>query len=144
MAKILCATRGGESSYQAQDAAIDLAKERGDELLFLFVVDVNFLNKTERPLRRDTVEREMDNMGEFLLLMALERAKTQGVKSSMLIRHGGFRTELLEVAMDSEIRFLVLGKPSGDESSFSLEELEKFASLVEVETNTKVIIPDDC
>jgi len=142
MAKILCATRGGESSYQAQDAAIDLAKEQGDNLIFLFVVDTDFLNNTERAFRRETVEREMDHMGEFLLRMALERAKKQGVKSSWLIRHGSFRTELLDVAMDPDIHCLVLGKPLGDESSFSLEGLKKFASEVEVETNTRVVIPD--
>ena len=139
MAKILCATRGGEASYQAQDVAIDLAKDGGDDLIFLFVADTKFLNKTERAFRRETVAREMDNMGEFLLLMALERAKQQGVKASMLIRHGGFRAELLDVAMDPEIHCLVLGKPSGDESTFSLEELQKFATRVEMETNTKVI-----
>ena len=46
MGKILCATRGGEASYRAQDAAIALAKERGDTLLFLYVVDLHFLDKT--------------------------------------------------------------------------------------------------
>jgi hypothetical protein len=50
MAKILCATRGGEASYRTQDAAVALAKERGDELVFLFVADISFLNQTAAPL----------------------------------------------------------------------------------------------
>jgi hypothetical protein len=40
MGKILCATRGGEASYRIQDAAIALAKERGDTLLFLYAESV--------------------------------------------------------------------------------------------------------
>jgi hypothetical protein len=38
MGKTLCATRGGEASYRTQDAAIALAKERGDELVFLSLI----------------------------------------------------------------------------------------------------------
>lgn len=45
MGKILCATRGGEASRHAQDAAIALTQERGEELVFLHVVDVEFLNR---------------------------------------------------------------------------------------------------
>ncbi|MEA3339900.1 MAG: universal stress protein [Chloroflexota bacterium] len=48
MGKILCATRGGEASYRTQDAAIELAKERGDTLLFLYVVDLHFLDTVTR------------------------------------------------------------------------------------------------
>jgi hypothetical protein len=42
MGKILCTMRGGEASRRTQDAAIALAQERGDELAFLYVVDVAF------------------------------------------------------------------------------------------------------
>ena len=51
MGKILCATRGGEASYRTQDAAVALAKEQGDELLFLFVVNLGFLDRTARAIR---------------------------------------------------------------------------------------------
>ena len=57
MGKILCATRGGEGSYATQDAAIALAKEQGDELIFFFVVDVSFLNQTAAPLVVDVEAR---------------------------------------------------------------------------------------
>ena len=140
MEKILCATRGGEASYKTQDAAIALARERDAEIVFLFVVDAKFMNRTERPLRRETILREMDHMGEFLLLMAVERARKQGVKASMLIRNGGFRSELVDVASDPEINLLVLGKPVGQESFFSLVDLEAFAKEVEETTKTEVIL----
>ncbi len=139
MAKILCATRGGEASYRAQDKAIDLAVEREADLIFIFVVDTEFLNHTERIIRRDTIKREMDHMGEFLLMMALERAKKRGVKSSLIIRHGDFRTELIEVASDPEITTIVLGGPAGEGAIFSLDGLKTLAQEIEEITNTEVI-----
>ncbi|MBN1316309.1 MAG: universal stress protein [Anaerolineales bacterium] len=140
MAKILCSTRGGEASYKAQDAAINLALELEAQVLFLFVVDTKFLDSSASVIRRDTVAKELEQMGEFLLLMAVERAKKQGVESSYLIRHGGFRRELLAVAADPEVVALVLGEPSGAESFFSPEALDEFARKINEETNTQVYI----
>ena len=36
MGKILCATRGGAESYRTQDAVIELAKDQGDSIIFLY------------------------------------------------------------------------------------------------------------
>jgi nucleotide-binding universal stress UspA family protein len=120
--KILCATRGGEASYRTQDAAIALAQERGDELLFLYVVDIAFLKKTARAVRPDVVTAEMERMGEFLLAMAQERAQEQGVAADYILRYGDLRRELVAAACDEELNIVlvVLGKPSGEESAFAL------------------------
>jgi len=118
MGKILCATRGGEASYRTQDAAIVLAKERGDELLFLFVVDTHFLDKAGRAVRPDVVAEEMGHMGEFLLAMAQERAQKQGVAADYLLRRGEFRDELKAAAREEGVGLVVLGRPSGAESAF--------------------------
>jgi len=140
MEKILCATRGGEASYNTQDAAIDLALELGVEILFFFVVDVDFLSKTERAVRLEVVTKEMDHMAEFILMMAIERARKRDLKSGLLIRHGNFREELIEVAKDPEVIGVVLGKPAGEESLFSMEGLENMAAEIEEETDTKTYI----
>ena len=140
MEKILCATRGGEASYKTQDAAIDLALELGVEILFFFAVDVDFLSKTERAVRLEVVTKEMDHMAEFILMMAIERARKRDLKSGLLIRHGNFRDELVEVAKDPEVIGVVLGKPTGEESLFSMEGLEKMAAEIEEETNTKTYL----
>ena len=81
MAIILCATRGGEASSKTEYRAIELAKERGDTLLFLYIVNKHFLDKTAAPIVVD-VDDELSDMGEFLLLMARERAEQQGVNAS--------------------------------------------------------------
>lgn len=141
MGKLLCATRGGEASYRNQDAAAALAKQRGDELLFLFVVDVKFLNKTARAVRPDVMLAEMEKMGEFLLVMAQERAQKQGVAADYCLRQGNFRQELKKAAVELEVALVLLGRPVGKESAFAMEELESFAAEIERETGveTRVI-----
>jgi nucleotide-binding universal stress UspA family protein len=139
MSKILCATRGGEDSYRTQDAAIALAKERGDTLLFLYIVDLRFLDKTASSVVVD-VEGGVTKMGEFLLLMAKERAAKQGIEATTLIREGEVREELMKVAREENVSLVVLGKPSGDESRFQIAGLEAFASAIEAELRVEVKI----
>ncbi len=140
MGKILCATRGGEASYRTQDAAIALAQERGDELLFLFVVDTRFLDKGRRAVRPDVVAEEMGHMGEFLLTMAQERAQKQGVAADYLLRRGRFRDELKAAAREEGVGLVVLGRPSGEESAFVPADLQAFAAEIEAETGVEAVI----
>ncbi len=140
MGTILCATRGGEASYRAQDAAIALAKERGDELLFIYVVDIGFLDKTARAVRPDVVTAEMEKMGEFLLVMAQERAQKQGVQARYILSHGDLRDELKAAACGEAVDLVVLGQPAGAESLFTLAYLEACAAEIEAETGVKACI----
>ena len=82
MTKILCAIRGGEASQRIQDIAINLAKERNEDIVFLYVVNIEFLDTASQALR-ESVTREMEKLGDFLLLMAQERAK----KSDIICEH---------------------------------------------------------
>ena len=140
MGKILCATRGGEASYRTQDAAIVLAQERGDELLFLFVVDTHFLDKAGRAVRPDVVAEEMSHMGEFLLAMAQERAQKQGVAADYVLRRGKLRDELKAAAREEGVDLVVLGKPADTASAFVPADLEAFASEIEAETGVEAVI----
>lgn len=139
MGKILCATRGGEDSYRTQDAAITLAKERDDTLLFLYVVDLHFLDRTASSMVVD-VEGEVAKMGEFLLLMAKERAAKEGVTAETLIREGEVREELKKAAHEAGVSLVVLGKPSGNESVFQVTGLEAFAADIKAEAGVEVRI----
>ncbi|MGD1996896.1 MAG: universal stress protein [Anaerolineae bacterium] len=139
MGKILCATRGGEASHRTQDAAIALAKERGDELIFLYVVDLHFLDKTAGASVVD-MENEITKMGEFLLLMAKERAAERSVTARTLSRHGRVREELKSAAVEEGASLIVLGRPTGTESIFELTDLRQCAAEVEAETGVETII----
>ena len=117
-----------------------MAKERGDELLFLFVVDTHFLDKTERAVRPGVVTAEMEKMGEFLLTMAQERAQKQGVAASYVLRHGDLRHELKAAAREEVVDLVVLGQPAGTGSAFASADLEAFAAEIEAETGVEARI----
>ena len=139
MGVILCATRGGEASFQTQNAAIVLAKERGDKLTFLYVVDLNFLDKTAAPIVVD-VENEISQMGKFLLIVAKERAMEQGVEAEILSRKGNVREEIKKAAVDIGASMIVLGRPAGEASTFQMADLKAFARTIEVETGVETRI----
>jgi nucleotide-binding universal stress UspA family protein len=139
MGRILCATRGGEASRRTQDKAIALAKERGDELIFLYVVDIHFLDKTAAPIVVD-VGNEVTKMGEFLLLIAQERAAEKGVAAATIARKGQVREELKRAALEEGVSLVVLGRPVGAESVFQLVSLQAFAAEIEAETGVETRI----
>lgn len=139
MGKILCATRGGEASIQTQDAAIALAKERRDELVFLYVADVSFLNKTAAPLVVD-VETELVRMDEFQLAMAQERATAQDTTAQVIVRRGHLRTELIAVTRELEATCIVLSRPIGKTAVFDEAALKTFVTELQAETGSEVWI----
>jgi nucleotide-binding universal stress UspA family protein len=109
MTTILRPTRGGEASYPNQDRAITLAKERDADLLLLYVANVHFLDRLAGPVIVD-VETELEEMGEFLLALAQERAEKAGVRASTLVLRGEFREALEQVIQEhEEITTVVLG-----------------------------------
>lgn len=110
MSTILCATRGGEASYHAQNRAIALAQERDATLVFFFVADVQFLSHTRAPIVVDA-EVEIEHMGEFLLLMAKERAEKAGVQAGTLVKHGDFREALKAAIRETGSDTVVFGSP---------------------------------
>jgi nucleotide-binding universal stress UspA family protein len=141
MGKILCATRGGEASYRTQDKAIALAKERGDTLLFLYVADLHFLDKTAASIVVD-VGNEVTKMGEFLLLMAQERAREAGVEASLITREGDVREQIKAAAVEEGVDLVILGRPADETSRFKLEALRAFAAEIEEETGISAVIPE--
>jgi nucleotide-binding universal stress UspA family protein len=139
MERILCATRGGDASFLTQDKAIQIALDNGGELIFLYVVDTRFIDKTSEPIVVD-VEGEISKMGEFLLVMAQERAQKQGIEAGTLLREGKVRDELIKAVEEEEITLVVMGKPIGESSIFELDALETFAEDLEHETGVKILL----
>ncbi|MBN1657271.1 MAG: universal stress protein, partial [Anaerolineae bacterium] len=134
MNKILCATRGGEASIRTQEAVIAMAKKTDATIVFLYVVDVEFLRLTARGVRPEVVMLEMERLGEFLLAMAVERAQVQGVQAEMVVRRGTLLDALISVAREESIDTIALGRPAGTDSSFSLADIEALAARIEADT----------
>lgn len=140
MKKILCPTRGGEASLRTQDKVIAMAKEEGATILFLYVVDVEFLKLTARGTRPDVVTTEMEHLGEFLLALACERAAAQGVEAEMCLRHGPLVEALESAAREEDVDAVAFGRPAGAASSFSLADLKLLAETIEADTGVKTHI----
>lgn len=123
---ILCATRGGEASLRAQERAIEIAKERSAKLVFIFVFDTRFLEQYTAP-HVPAIEDEIKKMGEFLLLMAKERAEKAGVEADYTVRNGKFKASLIETANELSAKTVVLGRPA-DNNLTTLDYLENTLS----------------
>jgi len=144
MGKILCATRGGEASYRTQEAVIALAQAQDDSIVFLYVLDTDFLDYTERAVRPDVVATELEHMGEFLLAIACERAEKQGIDATSCVKHGKLADALKETAVEQEVTLVALGRPAGEESRFQIEGLQKLADEITAETGIEAqIVPAD-
>jgi len=139
MGIILCATRGGEASYSTQDAVIALANKQGDELAFLYVVDISFLNHTAAPLVVD-VESSLEKLGQFQLVMAQERSAAQGITAQAIVRQGQLREELVSVAKEIGATLIVMGRSHGPDAAFEESALQIFADDLESETGIEVRI----
>lgn len=140
MNKILCATRGGEASRRTQDAVIEMAKEHGATIVFLYVVDVEFLRLTARGVRPEVVMTEMEHMGDFLLAIAVERAMEQGVEAQAVLRRGPLAEALESAAQEEGVDAIAFGRPAGIDSSFSLSDLEKMAASISQKTGIETFI----
>ena len=110
MDTIVCATRGGEASIKTQEYAIQVAKERNATLIFVYVTDVHFLEHSGASVLVD-VATEIENMGEFLLLMAKERAEKASVDAEIVTKRGVFRDALIETVKENNAELVILGSP---------------------------------
>lgn len=141
MPGILCPTRGGEASYPNQDAAIEIAKQRGQTVHFLYVTDVRFLHKPPGAIMID-LEEQLEDMGAFLLAMAQDRADKRGVASTVHQRRGTFRQALADVIAAEGIEAVVLGSPGKEGRITSPEYLEKVSEFLVAEQGVEVFIVD--
>ena len=141
MGKILCSTRGGDASVRTQVAAIRRAKEHGDELVFFYAFDMEFLAQADFVVRSDVVSEEMTKMADFLMAMAVERAAKEDVKARYIIRHGRFAEELKAAIEEEAATLVVLGRPADDKSAFEPRGLKELARSVKAETGVEVWVP---
>ena len=138
---IHCPTRGGKGSYPNQDRAIAIAKERGVELLFLYITNVEFLGLTAAPKLID-IEHEMDEMGEFMLTMAQERAENAEVKANIIVKRGQFRKVLAEVIEQYQVATVVLGSSAGGTGVVTTEYIQDLVDEIGAKTGVDFIVID--
>jgi len=111
MKTILYPTRGGQTSYSNQDAVIALAKEWNAKLIFLYISNVHFLEQLGHVRHTKVIQDELEDMGEFLLAMACERAEKAGWKAKTVVRQGSFIETVHNVISEYQVDTLVIGAP---------------------------------
>jgi len=139
MTTILCPTRGGQASYPNQDKAIALAKERKARLIFLYVYNIQFLHNVSAPIMVD-VEEEMDDLGEFLLTMAQEKAEIAGVKTETVIRHGDFKHAVEDVIHEKQVDTLIMGTSSTPQGYTSEQYIQSLIDELQTSKNVEVLL----
>jgi nucleotide-binding universal stress UspA family protein len=144
MSAIVCAIRGGPDSQPTIAKSIELAKETGLPLYFMYVVNLDFLTHTSSS-RTHTLSGQMHQMGEFILLTAQSTAADNGIAAERVIRQGQVREEIANLCHEVDAAWLVIGHPKGEEESdlFTHEMLQKFIERIEQETGAKVVMPDE-
>ena len=140
MTTILYPTRSGASAYLNQDWAVELAKERGADLVLLYVSNVHFLNLITGPVNLDLVESEMEVLGEFLLAMAQERVEKIGFEAETVVRSGEFVSALEEVIEEKGVSVVVLGCPTDDTGITSEGYIVRVAEKLLADLNVEVFV----
>jgi nucleotide-binding universal stress UspA family protein len=143
MPGIVCAIRGGPNSQPTIDKAISLSQEKKQQIYFLYVVNLNFLVHTELG-RSQLFYEQLDQMGEFILLMAQEQATGKNVSAEGVIRHGQVREEIIDLAKEVQAKYVVLGVPKGEEENdvFVRGKIGDYGKRIEAETSAKVIFAE--
>ena len=141
MSGIVCAIRGGPESQAPIQRAIQLAQETGETVHFLFVVNLDFLTQTATS-RTQHLSGEMERMGEFILLVAEDRAARQGVAAQSSVRHGDVVAEIIALCQEIDANYVILGRPRATErpNVFDVARLESFIGQLQLQTTAQVVL----
>jgi nucleotide-binding universal stress UspA family protein len=141
MGLIVCATRGGEAGRRTQERAIALAKERGDELVFLCVFDPAFAGNLSDALS-EAVVHEQQWLGRTLMNVAQARARKQGVEAHAVVRRGPVADNIEEFVRESCASTLVIGEPKVDSAldTFRLDNVQSCAEQMVDKTGVDVVV----
>jgi nucleotide-binding universal stress UspA family protein len=141
MGLIVCATRGGEAGRRTQERAIALAKERGDELVFLCVFDPAFAGNLS-PALSEAVVQEQEWLGRTLMNVALSRARKQGVDAYAVVRRGPVVDNIEDFVRESCASALVIGEPKVDSAlgTFRLDNVQSCAEEMVDKTGIDVVV----
>ncbi|MGD8968199.1 MAG: universal stress protein [Anaerolineae bacterium] len=141
MGAIVCATRGGKASRATQERAIDLAKERGAELVFLCIVDPGFAGPMDEPLTC-ALNDELKRLGRSLLCIAQARAQQKGVDAKTVVRTGPVRESIETALREFDADTLVIGAPGATAASeaFGSGDVSRLADEVRQSTGVEVVL----
>jgi nucleotide-binding universal stress UspA family protein len=111
---IICATKGSKESQVAEDKAIELAKQNNSRLVFLYIIDIELLDKggdvSEGAI--EDLESGMKNIGNVILESAVEKAVESGLLSHNVSKaevKGNFIEEIKKQVEQHDAEIVVIG-----------------------------------
>jgi hypothetical protein len=134
---IVCATRGGVGSEATVQGAIEMARDGGLRLTFLFIADLEFMKHTTMG-RTGRAAEELRKMGEFIMMTLVEKAQEFGVEADFAVRQGRFREELVGYLEETRPAVLVLGSPKAGTALLDWSRLERLMQEIEEQTGVRV------
>ncbi len=85
---IICATNGSDQSHKAEDKAIEIALENKSRLIFLYIIDVEMMEKggdvSEGAM--EDLQPVLKNIGNVILENAADKAVEKGVSKDRIIK----------------------------------------------------------
>ncbi len=141
MKTIVCAVRGGERSKPTVDASIALAHDSAARLVFVYVIDAEFLSHATVG-RHSITMPQLEAMAEFILLTMQVRAEEQGVSAEYAIREGQVQEQIRAYVLEERPDILVMGKPAHQEGGdlFTHPVQNAFVQSLEEEAGVEVIL----
>lgn len=139
MPGIVCAVRGGPDSLHTIKSAVQFASEASLPLYFVYVINLDFLSHTASSRTR-TITQEMRQMGDFILLIAEEKALDLGVEAQGTVRQGNVGEEIIALCKDVGAEYVFMGQPKGLEEKdvFTQERILHLSQRIESESGAKV------
>jgi nucleotide-binding universal stress UspA family protein len=140
MSVIVCATRGGEASRLLQTRAVEIARQRNADLVFVYVVNPNSTLDLDQQLL-PAISQEMTWFANAILDIARLRGKRAGVRVETTVRRGDVQLEIEKVLKEYAADLLVIGSSRPDQNGqFSDGQEEKFAHRMAERTGVEVQI----
>ncbi|MCJ7716530.1 MAG: universal stress protein [Anaerolineales bacterium] len=144
MPGIICAIRGGPSSQPTIAASIKLARETGEAIYFLYVVNLDFLTHSSSS-KTNHISQEIREMGEFILLGAQEQAAENNVSAEGVTRDGQVEDEIVSYCSELDPSFVIFGRPKEEQENnlLSNERLQAFADRITEVCSATVVLPSE-
>ncbi len=106
---IVCGVTGSQHSQKAALEAAVLASKSQAGLVYVYAVDVSFLRRGSGLITSGAVADSLDRLGEQILDIAEEIAKTQGVAPRKILKKGPVLDVLKQVVQEEKADLLILG-----------------------------------
>lgn len=104
---IVCGVTGSAHAQSAALEAASLAKEHNARLVYVYVVDTSFLRGGIAS--QAGVQDSLVNLGNHILDMAEELARSQGVTPKKIVRKGAVLEVLKAIIQEEKADLLMLG-----------------------------------